>query len=67
MSKPEQIVIPVTATAATETTETMTFRNELSRDAFIINERAHGYEVRLNYLGSNSYGTELYEIKRTRR
>lgn len=60
----EQTVIPMPVQPAQMPPESMTFRDELSRDSFVIRERAKGWEVFLSYQGTNTYGVELYSITR---
>lgn len=59
----EQLIIPVPVQEQS-TPESMTFKDQLSRDSYIIQQRAYGYEVFLSYQGVNQYGVELYSITR---
>ena len=47
-----------------EITETLTFKNELSRDSYVIQQRAYGYDVFMSYQGVNRAGAEIYSIIR---
>jgi hypothetical protein len=44
--------------------ESMTFTGQLSRDRYIREQRAYGWEVFLNLQGTARNGTELYTITR---
>jgi len=59
----EQLVIPITEKQQA-VTESMTFKSDLARDSYVIQQRAYGWEVFLNYQGVNQYGVELYSITR---
>lgn len=63
----EQLTIPIQGQRQPfpqEITETLTFKNELSRDSYVIQQRAYGYEVFMSYLGTNRAGSEIYSIIR---
>ncbi|PWQ97680.1 hypothetical protein [Leucothrix pacifica] len=60
----EQLVIPMPVQEQQAMTESMTFKDELSRDSYVIQQRAYGWEVFLNYQGVNQYGVELYLVTR---
>lgn len=60
----EQMVIPMPPVQEQTVPESMTFKNQLSRDSYIIQQRAYGWEVFLSYQGANKYGVELYSITR---
>lgn len=59
----EQTVIPMPAQEQS-ISESMTFKDHLSRDAYIIQQRAFKWEVFLNYQGTNKFGVELYSVTR---
>ena len=62
----EQLSIPMQPQQqpSQELTESMTFRNELSRDSYAIQQRAYGYDVFMSYQGVNRAGSEIYSIIR---
>lgn len=59
----EQLVIPMPVQEQT-VSESMTFKSELARDSYIIQQRAYGWEVFLSYQGANKHGVELYSVTR---
>lgn len=53
-----------TITPAYSGGESMTFNTQSSREQYIRQQRAYGWEVFLNFQGKDSTGTELYAITR---
>lgn len=63
MSTAEQLIIPIPVQEQSFS-ESMTFKDEISRDSYVIQQRAYNWEVFLSYQGTNKFGLELYSVTR---